>query len=75
MSYHAIARDGKVAFAVDKENASAFHRALENSEREVTCSEIGQAFLDHTFEEFNDIAFWWVRDDMTLVRQLIKLLD
>ena len=35
VSYHAVSRDGKVAFAVDKENASAFHRALENAVREV----------------------------------------
>ena len=34
VSYHAIVRDGKVAFAVDKENAPAFHRALENAVRE-----------------------------------------
>lgn len=31
VSYHAVVRDGKVAFAVDKENAPAFHRALENA--------------------------------------------
>lgn len=35
VSYHAVSRDGKVAFAVDKENAPAFHRALENAVREV----------------------------------------
>ncbi len=35
VSYHAVSRDGKVAFAVDKENASAFHRAFENAVREV----------------------------------------
>lgn len=35
VSYHAVAKDGNVAFAVDKENASAFHRALQNAEREV----------------------------------------
>lgn len=34
VSYHAVVRDGKVAFAVDKENAPAFHRALENAVRE-----------------------------------------
>lgn len=34
ISYHAVAKDGKVAFAVDKENAPAFHRALENAVRE-----------------------------------------
>ena len=53
-------------------------------EREVTYSEIGQAFLDRTFEEFNDIAFWWVRDDMTdeipdisdeAIKQLIAAFD
>ena len=36
VSYHAVSRDGKVAFAVDKENAPAFHRALENAVREVS---------------------------------------
>jgi len=35
VSYHAVSRDGKVAFAVDKENAPAFHRALENAVHEV----------------------------------------
>lgn len=35
VGYHAVSRDGKVAFAVDKENAPAFHRALENAVREV----------------------------------------
>ena len=34
VSYHAVVRNGKVAFAVDKENAPAFHRALENAVRE-----------------------------------------
>ena len=33
-NYHAVVRDGKVAFAVDKDNAPAFHRALENAVRE-----------------------------------------
>ncbi|MFR1582597.1 MAG: hypothetical protein ACLST1_11330 [[Eubacterium] siraeum] len=33
MSYHAVVRDAG-AFAVDKENAPAFHRALENAVRE-----------------------------------------
>lgn len=35
VSYHAVSREGKVAFAVDKENAPAFHRALKNAVREV----------------------------------------
>ena len=35
VNYHAVSHDGKVAFAVDKENALAFHRALRNAEREV----------------------------------------
>lgn len=35
VSYHAVSREGKVAFAVYKENAPAFHRALENAVREV----------------------------------------
>lgn len=33
-------------------------------ERNVSFEEIGQAFLDHIHEEFNDLAFWWVRDDL-----------
>ena len=33
-------------------------------ERFVSFEEIGQAFLDRTHEEFEDLAFWWVRDDM-----------
>ena len=33
-------------------------------ERFVSFEEIGQAFIDRTHEEFNDLAFWWVRDDM-----------
>jgi len=33
-------------------------------ERFVSLKEIGQAFLDRTHEEFEDLAFWWVRDDM-----------
>ena len=35
VSYHAVSRDGKVAFALDKENSPAFHRALDNAVREV----------------------------------------
>ncbi len=34
VSYHAVAHDGKIAFAVDKENAQMFHHALENACRE-----------------------------------------
>lgn len=34
VNYHAVVRNGKVAFAVDKENAPVFHRALENAVRE-----------------------------------------
>ncbi len=45
IAYHAIANYGRVAFAVEKENAPAFHRALENAEREVgmlhTADELG----------------------------------
>ena len=33
-------------------------------ERFVSFEEIGQAFIDRTHEEFEDLAFWWVRDDM-----------
>ena len=35
ISYHAVARDGKVAFALDKDDAPNFHRALQSAEREV----------------------------------------
>ena len=35
ISYRAVARDGKMAFALDKDDAFAFHRALQNAEREV----------------------------------------
>ena len=35
ISYHAVARDGKVAFALDKNDAPNFHRALQSAEREV----------------------------------------
>ncbi len=33
-------------------------------ERFISFEEIGQAFIGRTHEEFNDLAFWWVRDDM-----------
>ena len=33
-------------------------------ERFVSFEEIGQAFIDRIHEEFDDLAFWWVRDDM-----------
>ena len=35
INYHAVARDGKVAFALDKDDAPNFHRALQSAEREV----------------------------------------
>ncbi len=35
INYHAVARDGKIAFALDKDDAPVFHRALQNAEREV----------------------------------------
>ena len=34
VNYHAALHDGKIAFAVDKENAQMFHHALENACRE-----------------------------------------
>ena len=33
-------------------------------ERNVSFEEIGQAFLDRIHEEYNDLTFWWVRDDL-----------
>lgn len=33
-------------------------------ERFVSFEEIGQAFIDRIHEEFDDLAFWWVRDDL-----------
>lgn len=33
-------------------------------ERFVSFEEIGQAFIDRIHEEFDDLALWWVRDDM-----------
>ena len=35
ISYHAVARDGKIAFALDKDDAPNFHRALETANREL----------------------------------------
>ncbi|MBR7083631.1 MAG: hypothetical protein IKI37_00380, partial [Oscillospiraceae bacterium] len=35
ISYRAVARDGKMAFALDKDDAPLFHRALQNAEREI----------------------------------------
>ena len=35
ISYHAVARDGKVAFALNKDDAPNFHRALETANREL----------------------------------------
>ena len=41
-----------------------FMCSFSGMERFVSFEEIGQAFIDRTHEEFNDLAFWWVRDDM-----------
>lgn len=41
-----------------------YHCSFGGMERFVSFEEIGQAFIDRTHEEFNDLAFWWVRDDM-----------
>lgn len=41
-----------------------FKCSFSGMERFVSFEEIGQAFIDRTHEEFNDLAFWWVRDDM-----------
>ena len=41
-----------------------YNCSFSGMERFVSLEEIGQAFIDRTHEEFNDLAFWWVRDDM-----------
>lgn len=41
-----------------------FQCSFGGMERFVSFEEIGQAFIDRTHDEFNDLAFWWVRDDM-----------
>lgn len=41
-----------------------YNCSFSGMERFVSLEEIGQAFLDRTHEEFEDLAFWWVRDDM-----------
>ena len=38
--------------------------SLHGMERFVSFEEIGQAFLNRIHEEYDDLAFWWVRDDM-----------
>ena len=42
ISYHAVARDGKVAFALDKNDAPNFHRALQSAGCEVNLVHIMQ---------------------------------
>ena len=37
---------------------------LFDRERIVAYEEIGQTFLDMIHDEFDDLAYWWVRDDM-----------
>ena len=41
-----------------------YNCSFSGMERFVSLEEIGQAFLDRTHEEFEGLAFWWVRDDM-----------
>lgn len=43
---------------------TGFNCTFNGVERAVSFEEIGQAFLDHIYDEFNDLAFWWVRDDL-----------
>lgn len=42
--------------------------SFKGMEREVTYAEIGQAFLDRTLEEYNDLAYWrvlhYIKDDI-----------
>lgn len=44
--------------------ADGIQCSFNGTERFVSYEEIGQAFLDRTREEFDDLAFWWIRDDM-----------
>lgn len=41
-----------------------YNCSLGGMERFVSFEEIGQAFIDRIHEEFDDLAFWWVRDDL-----------
>ena len=43
---------------------TGFNCYFNGTERTVSFEEIGQAFLDHIHDEFNDLAFWWARDDL-----------
>lgn len=43
---------------------TGFNCYFNSTERTVSFEEIGQAFLDRIYDEFNDLAFWWVRDDL-----------
>ncbi|SDA31062.1 hypothetical protein SAMN02910447_03325 [Ruminococcus sp. YE71] len=38
--------------------------SLFDRERIVSYEEVGQTFIDMIHDEFDDLAFWWVRDDM-----------
>ena len=53
-------------------------------ERFISFEEIGQTYIDRIHEEFNGLAFWWVRDDMLdavpdisdeKIHQLIEAFD
>ncbi len=41
-----------------------YNCTFDGMERFVSFEEIGQAFIDRIHEEFDDLAFWWVRDDL-----------
>ena len=41
-----------------------YNCSFSGMERFVSFEEIGQAFIDRIHEEFDDLAFWWVRDDL-----------
>ncbi len=58
--------------------------SFNDMEREVTYEQIGQAFLDRTHEEFNDLMYWrvldYIKDDIPdisdeTVQQLITAFD
>lgn len=57
---------------------------INDSEITLSNEELGQAFLDLTHEEYEDISYWWIRDDLMAfipdsndvkLRELVKAFD
>ena len=57
---------------------------INDSEITISNEELGQAFLDLTHEDYEDIAYWWIRDDLMAfipdsndvkLRELVKAFD